>query len=107
MVPREWAPGQSGAKPESRALRVNPNKNRTAAKPGGFEFVVDGDSSWRGDHAVEPQRSLGREALRFRRAVVKPLNSSGAAGAARSHRLPGEHVRAVLNVIDLTWHRRE
>src|SRR5207249_10621142 len=59
------------------------------------------------DNPIEPGRLLTREAFRFRLAVVNPLNAIGATGAPRSHGLPGAHVVAVLNVIDLTGHRRE
>src|SRR5438034_11014014 len=59
------------------------------------------------DNPIEPGRLLTREAFRFRLAVVNPLNAIGAAAAPRSHGLPGAHVVTVLNVIDLTGHRRE
>src|SRR5438552_2251287 len=70
---------------------------------GMFLFMVGGIQLWQhDDDPIEPLRllSLTREAFRFRRAVVNPLNSIATTRAAGRDGLPGELIIvAVLNVV--------
>src|SRR2546425_1480577 len=74
----------------------------TTGTSGRILFMGDGSYLGQRDDPIEPGQLLTREALRFRLAVVNPLNSIGSVAHAGRHSLPVGHIVTILNLIGLS-----